>query len=165
MVAETHTLRAILLAIGAGLCWGVGELCTRAVLHTGKVGPLTAIAVRSAVALPVIVLAWVVARYVLGAASEPADFLHAGGKNWALLVLGSGLVAGAAAMILFYASLSQGPISLTKPIAFSLAPATAVLLGWLVLREPMTLPKALGVGLILAGVLVLTMGSHKAAHA
>lgn len=47
-------MNAIILAIGAGLCWGIGEVFTKSVLHTGKVGPITAITVRSTVALPVI---------------------------------------------------------------------------------------------------------------
>ena len=47
-------MKAILLAVTAGLCWGVGELCTKSVLHGGRIGPLTAIAVRSTVALPLL---------------------------------------------------------------------------------------------------------------
>ena len=59
-------------------------------------------------------------------------------------------------MICFYAALSLGEVSRVKPIAFALAPATAVVLGWLVLKEGLTVQKALGVALILIGVLVLT---------
>jgi uncharacterized membrane protein len=47
-------MKAVLIAAAAGLCWGVGELFTKMVLHTGKIGPLTAIAVRSTVALPIL---------------------------------------------------------------------------------------------------------------
>ena len=36
-------MKAILLAVGAGACWGVGEIFTKSVLHTGRVGPLTAL--------------------------------------------------------------------------------------------------------------------------
>lgn len=154
-------MKPILLAIGAGLCWGVGELCTRAVLHTGKVGPLTAIAVRSAVALPIIIAAWLVAQRVLKAPTEPTAWTQAGPKSLWLLVLGSGVVAGAAAMILFYTALSLGEVSRIKPIAFSIAPATAVVLGWLVLGESMSVRKAAAVVLILAGVVLLTVGSPK----
>ena len=156
-------MKAILLALGAGLCWGIGELCTRAVLHTGKVGPLTAIAVRSAVALPIIVAAWLIAQRLLHAPSEPRDWASAGTRPMALLILGSGVVAGAAAMILFYSALSIGEISRIKPIAFAVAPATAVVLGWLVLGEAMTARKALAVGLILAGVVLLTAAPKPAA--
>ncbi|HBS29057.1 MAG TPA: hypothetical protein DEB06_06315 [Phycisphaerales bacterium] len=148
-------MKAILLAALAGLCWGVGELFTKSVLHTKQVGPFTAIAVRSTVALPFIWAAYAIAVHRLG--NEPARWWRTAEPVTLLkLALGSGLVAGAAAMIFFYAALSLGEISRIKPIAFALAPATAVLLGWLVLSEPMTLKKTLGVALILAGVVVLT---------
>ena len=45
---------ATLLAVVAGASWGVGEVVTKSVLLSGQVGPLTAIAVRSTVALPII---------------------------------------------------------------------------------------------------------------
>jgi uncharacterized membrane protein len=149
-------MKAILLAVMAGLCWGVGELCTKSVLHTNRVGPVTAIAVRSTVALPTIWAAWLVAVYALKLRQEPTDWFHAGGPTMLKLVLGSGLVAGAAAMVLFYSALNVGDISVIKPIAFTVAPATAVLLGWLVLGEAMTVRKAAAVALILAGVILLT---------
>jgi len=55
-------------------------------------------------------------------------------------------------------SLHLGEISRVKPVAFAVAPATAVVLGWLVLGEAMTTRKALGVLAILAGVVLLTAG-------
>src|SRR5262245_53725316 len=113
-------MKAILLATMAGLCWGIGELCTKSVLHTHRVGPVTAIAVRSAVALPVIWAAWLVAVYVLKLKEEPTDWLCAGAPTLLKLVLGSGLVAGALAMILFYSALNAGDISVVKPIAFTI---------------------------------------------
>lgn len=147
-------MKAILLAIGAGVCWGIGEVATRAVLHTGKVGPITAITIRSTVALPVLWLAYVVAVQAMKA--EPRDWLQAGTPTLLKLVLGSGLVAGAAAMVLFYSALNLGEVSRIKPIAFAVAPAVGALLGWLVLGEVMTPRKAVGVVTILAGVVVLT---------
>ncbi len=153
---------AIILAICAGLCWGVGELFTKAVLHTHKVGPITAIAVRSTVALPVLWIVYFLAVHVLKMPKEnPAWWRGAagGGADTATilkLVLGSGLVAGAAAMICFYWALSLGEISKIKPIAFALAPATAVVLAWLVLGEEMSWRKGIAVALILAGVVLLT---------
>lgn len=147
-------MQAVLLAVAAGLCWGVGEVATRAVLHSKEVGPFAAIAIRSTVALPLIWIAFLVARRISPA--EQIDLGAVSGGSWARLILGSGLVAGAAAMICFYAALSLGEISRVKPIAFALAPATGVLLGWLVLGEPMSGRKLIGVALILAGVVTLT---------
>jgi len=149
-------MKAILLAIGAGVCWGVGEVATRSVLHSGKVGPITAIAVRSTVALPLLWVAYAVAMYGIKAQTEPANWMRAGGPALAKLILGSGVVAGAVAMILFYWALSLGEISRIKPIAFAVAPAVGALLGWLVLGEAMTVKKGLGVMTILAGVVILT---------
>lgn len=147
---------ALLLAVLAGLCWGVGELFTRSVLHSHQVGPFTAIAIRSTVALPMIWLAWLASdRGLFGLKPEPSIF--AAEKATILkLTLGSGLVAGAVAMICFYAALSLGEISRVKPIAFALAPATAVLLAWLLLGEELSLRKGVAVALILGGVVLLT---------
>ncbi len=156
-------MNAILLALAAGLLWGVGEVCTRSVLHTKSIGPLAAIAMRSTIALPAIWLAYVVATRAIGLDSEPRTW--AGGmstKTWVLLIGGSGLAAGAGAMICFYGALSLGEVSRIKPVAFATAPAVAVLLGWLLLGEAMSGRKALAIMLILAGVVLLT-GSPKPA--
>lgn len=146
--------RAVVFAILAGLCWGIGELCTKHALHSREVGPVTAIALRSTIALPVLWVAYAVV--VRGLRQEPAGWLHASRGTLLPLVLGSGLVAGAAAMVFFYSALNLGEISVVKPIAFTVAPATAVVLGWLLLGESMTVRKALAVGLILLGVALLT---------
>ncbi len=157
-------MRAIGLAVLAGACWGVGELCTKMVLQTHHVGPLTAIALRSTVALPLLWVAYLVAVPMLGA--EPTGWWRTlEGADIAKLVLGSGLLAGAGGMICFYAALNLDDISRIKPIAFTVAPAVAVLLGWLVLREPMTVRKAVAVAMILAGVVLLTGGPAKPAAA
>ncbi|MCI0631307.1 MAG: EamA family transporter [Phycisphaerales bacterium] len=147
-------MNAIILAVLAGLCWGIGEVFTKSVLHSGKIGPLTAIAVRTTVALPVLWLGYWIAVPMMK--SEPVAWMKADGATLMKLILGSGLIAGAGGMICFYAALNLGEISRIKPVAFSLAPAVGVILGWLVLREPMTVQKAIGVALILAGVVLLT---------
>lgn len=147
-------MNAIILAVAAGLCWGVGEVFTKSVLHGGKIGPLTAIAVRSTIAVPVLWIAYWLAAHVFRI--EPRSWIKADTATWLKLICGSGLVAGAGGMICFYAALNLGEISRIKPVAFSIAPAVAVALGWVVLREEMTMSKALGVILILAGVILLT---------
>jgi len=116
--------------------------------------------VRSTIALPLLWLAWAAATHWLALERRPqwgalqtADVLK--------LVLGSGLTAGAAGMICFYAALNLDDVSRIKPIAFTVAPAVAVVLGWLLLHEPMTLRKASAVGLILLGVVLLTGGPRR----
>jgi drug/metabolite transporter (DMT)-like permease len=142
----------IMLAIGAGLCWGIGEVCTKLVLKSGQVGPVTAVAVRTLVALPLVWLAWWAIGRVLG--PEP-DWTRASSGVLMKLIFGAGVAAGAVALILFYSSLKLADVSVVKPIAFTIAPATAVLLGWLILGETMTLRKGAAVALILTGVILL----------
>lgn len=146
----------LVLAIGAGLCWGIGELFTKSVLHTGKIGPVTAIAVRSTVALPVL---WTVWYFVVQrAGAEPKDWFKADTVTLLKLVLGSGVIAGAAGMLCFYGALHLGPISRVKPVAFALAPAVAVVLAAAFLHEPLGAKKLVAVCLILAGIGLLTSG-------
>jgi uncharacterized membrane protein len=157
-------MQAILFAVVAGLCWGIGEVCAKAVLHTHKVGPFFAVALRTTLALPIIWGAYLVARRLapetagkgLTLQGEQALTL----KEWALLVGGSGVIAGAIAMIAFYISISMGEVSKMKPIAFTIAPATAVLLGILFLGEAMSMRKIVGVIIVLAGVLVIASASN-----
>ena len=147
-------MKAAMLAVLAGLCWGVGEFFTKQVLHTERVGPITAIAVRSTVALPVLWAVYLLFVHTRGV--EPRDWTGAGTATLLKLVLGSGLVAGAGGMLCFYGALHLGPISKVKPIAFTLAPVVGTLLGWLFLGERMPPVKWLAVVLIVAGVVLLT---------
>lgn len=147
-------MKAVVFALLAGLCWGVGELFTKSVLHTGKIGPITAIAVRSTVALPVLWLAYYFIVHVNRA--EPREWMRVETPILLKLILGSGLVAGALGMIFFYSAISLGEVSKVKPIAFTVAPATAVMLGMVVLHEEVTWQKILAVALVLAGVVLFT---------
>lgn len=152
-------MKALSLAILAGLCWGIGELCTKMVLHTHRIGPVTAIAVRTTIALPVLWIAYAIAVHQLG--SEPRGWWRAlAPGDLARLVIGSGLVAGAGGMLCFYAALHLDDISRIKPVAFTVAPAVAVLLGWWLLGEPMSPRKWTAVAMILGGVVLLTGGAR-----
>ena len=144
-------MQAVVFAVLAGLCWGIGEVFTKSVLHSKQVGPLAAIAVRSAVALPVLWVVW----WALWRRLEPVAFWKADGAVLWKLVLGSGLMAGAGGMALFYVALHFGEVSRVKPIAFAVAPTTAVLVAAVFLGEPLTARRLAAVGLIVAGVVLL----------
>jgi uncharacterized membrane protein len=154
-------MKPVLFAIAAGLCWGIGEVCTRSALHSGKIGPITAITVRSLVAIPIIVIVyWLMTRGIGGVRVEqPVSAID--GATWSKVVLGSGVIAGALAMVFFYVALSLGEVSMVKPIAFAVAPAVGVTLGWLVLGESMDGRKAAAILLIVSGVVLLTTGTTR----
>lgn len=146
-------MKPVVFAVLAGVCWGVGELFTKSVLHSGRVGPMTVLLARAVVALPPAVFAYFVAYHVLKA--EPAGWWRAGAPLLTRLALGSALLAGFGGVFFFYLGLATGPISVVKPIAFTVGPAVAVLLAWLLLNEPMPATKLLGVGLVVAGVVLI----------
>ncbi len=156
-------MQALIFAVVAGLCWGIGEVCAKAVLHTHKVGPFFAVALRTTIALPIIWGAYLIARRLApdgagkGLALRGEDALTI--KQWLLLLGGSGVVAGAMAMIAFYISISLGEVSKMKPVAFTIAPAAAVVLGAVFLGEALTVRKVIGVVIVLLGVLVIASGS------
>jgi uncharacterized membrane protein len=101
-------------------------------------------------------LVWLACALLARASGEPGRWWEAGAPTLLKLGLGSALMAGALGMVFFYMALSLGEISRVKPIAFTIAPATAVVLGMLALGEPVTLRKVMAVALILAGVVMLS---------
>lgn len=153
--------KAILFAVLAGLCWGVGEIGTKAALNTRQVGPMTAVFVRALVTVVPTLIAYLVATQVWK--TEPSRWYEgADGQTWAYLIVGSGLLAGFAGVFFFYMGLGTkgGDISLLRPIAFGIAPATAVFLGWWWLGEAMSLRKLVAVVLIVGGIVLLAGGGH-----
>lgn len=154
-------MRAVVFAILAGLCWGIGEIFTKAALNSRQIGPMGVLLVRALVTLPPALIAYFVTAYFTR--SETSTWWRdMDGSVWLKLVIGSGLMAGFAGVFFFYAGLASpgGDISRIRPIAFSLAPLSAVILGWLVLGEAMTAKKALATLLIVAGIVLLTGTSH-----
>lgn len=155
------SMQAILFGVLAGVAWGVGELCTKLVLKTGQVGPISAIMVRTLVALPILVVVWVGATrgwldFVGVHASREPAWWRADARTLLLLVLGSGISAGALGVGFFYLGIAVGDLSKVKPIAFTLAPAIAVVLAWLILGEPISMRKIGAIAMVLGGVVLLT---------
>ncbi len=154
-------MHAIICAILAGLCWGVGEIFTKAALNTKEIGPLGAALIRAAVTLPLalagFLLVFLIFKTETQAFWKPAAEGGMKPATWAKVIFGSGLLAGFGGVFFFYLGLSLpgGDISKLRPIAFALAPATAVFLGWWFLGEAMTLKKLAAVVLIVAGIALL----------
>jgi len=154
-VGQRFGMKPILLAILAGLFWGVGEICAKMLLHDHKVGPFTLLMVRCAVAFPLALGVYVVASKFY--ATEVAGWTKSDLGVWLKLLLGAGLCAGFLGVLCFYTAMSLpgGEIGRIKPIAFTIAPATAAILGWLILNEAMTVRKV--VALIMIGVAVVLL--------
>ena len=154
-------MQAVMCAILAGLCWGVGEIFTKAALNTKEIGPLATVLLRAAVTLPLALAGYLVAMWVFKAEPQ-AWWRDMRPATWFKVIVGSGVLAGFAGVFFFYVGLSLpgGDISKLRPIAFALAPATAVFLGWWFLGEGMTARKAISVVLIVTGIALLASEPH-----
>lgn len=135
-----------LLAVMTAMAWGIGGYFEKKGLHLGGISPELGITIRTAVAL-----------VILGFVSAPhwKSVAHAEPRALILIVLGGGVVAGALGMLCFYAALAKAPLSQVMPIAFT-SPLFGVAMGVLLGGEPLTPKVLLGMGLTVAGIVVLT---------
>ena len=137
-----------IFALITALAWGVGGYFEKKGLHLGNLSPQVGIALRTAVAL-----------VVLAAVSYPEwrTVPQAGPRALAYMIVGGGIVAGAAGMLCFYAAIKGAPLSRVMPIAFT-APLFGALMGIVEGGEPLTLKTAIGILLTVGGIALLTLG-------
>ena len=135
-------------ALITAIAWGVGGFFEKRGLQMGHLSPQVGITIRTAVAL-----------IILGTVSFPQwkSIPEAGIKPLLLLVIGGGIVAGSVGMLSFYAAL-RGASSLAQvmPIAFT-SPLFSAITGMVFGTERLTWQSALGMGLTIAGIVVLTL--------
>ena len=74
-------------------------------------------------------------------------------RSFALLAIG-GFLASFVGQMMFYQALKAGRISQVTPVAGAY-PLVAAILGWWLLREPLSATRLLGVVFVVAGVLLL----------
>jgi len=137
-----------LFALLTAICWGVGGYFEKKGLHLGNLSPTMGITIRTAVAL-----------VILAAASFPQwkNLPQAGPKALLYMVIGGGVVAGAAGMLCFYTAIKGAPLTRIMPIAFT-SPLFGALMGVMLGGEPLSLKTVAGMALTIAGIVVLTTG-------
>jgi transporter family protein len=112
----------------------------------GAAPPIAGVIVRSAgVAAGLVVATWLWSPWAAVRAMPWTSVV--------LLALG-GLLASFVGQMAFYHALKSGALSQVTPVAGAY-PLVAALLGWWVLREPLTLPRLLGVAFVVLGVILL----------
>jgi bacterial/archaeal transporter family protein len=136
-----------LFALLTAIAWGVGGYFEKKGLHLGNLSPTMGITLRTATAL-----------IILAAASYPQwkSLPQAGPKALLYMVLGGGVVAGAAGMLCFYTALKGAPLNRVMPIAFT-SPLFGALMGILFAGEPLTLKTVAGMILSIGGIVLLTI--------
>ena len=137
-----------LFALLTAICWGVGGYFEKKGLHLGNLSPTMGITIRTAVAL-----------VILGAASFPQwkSVAQAGPRALLSMVIGGGVVAGAAGMLCFYTAIKGAPLGKVMPIAFT-SPLFGALMGLAFGGEALTWKTALGTLMTIGGIILLTIG-------
>ena len=137
-----------LFALLTAICWGVGGYFEKKGLNLGNLSPTMGITIRTSVAL-----------VILAIASFPQwrTLPQAGPKALLYMVVGGGVVAGAAGMLCFYTAIKGAPLSRVMPIAFT-SPLFGALMGILFSGEPLTFKTGLGMLMTIGGIILLTIG-------
>ena len=124
--------------------WGVVPLMEK--IGLGAVPPTTGVIARS--------LGVVIGLLVFGWAWSPWAALTRVPWTSMALLAGGGFLASFVGQMAFYQALKSGAISQMTPVA-GCYPLVAAVLGWVVLREPLTLSRGLGVVCVVIGVMLL----------
>lgn len=136
-----------LFALLTAAAWGIGGFLEKKGLHLGNLSPQMGITIRTAVALA-----------ILATISFPQwkALPQAGSKALFMMVLGGGVLAGAAGMLCFYTAIKGAPLNRVMPIAFT-SPLFGALMGLIFGGEPLTLKTAAGMLLTIGGIVLLTI--------
>lgn len=134
-----------ILALMTAICWGVGGFFEKKGLHEANMAPVMGITIRTGVAL-----------LILAAASYPhwKSLSTAGGRALTYMVVGGGVTAGAAGMLLFYMAIKGAPLGRVMPIAFT-SPLFGALMGIMFGGEPLTTRVVIGTILTVGGIFTL----------
>lgn len=136
-----------IFALLTAICWGVGGYFEKKGLTLGNLSPTMGITLRTATAL-----------IILALASFPQwkNVPQAGSRALLYMVVGGGVVAGAAGMLCFYTALKGAPLTRVMPIAFT-SPLFGALMGILFAGEPVTWRMGLGLLMTVGGIVLLTV--------
>jgi bacterial/archaeal transporter family protein len=140
-------MKAEMFALLTAIAWGVSGYFEKKGLQLGNLSPTMGITLRTATAL-----------IILAIASYPQwkTLPQAGSKALLYMVIGGGVVAGAAGMLCFYTALKGAPLNRVMPIAFT-SPLFGVLMGVLFAGEPLTVKTVAGMVFTIAGIVLLTI--------
>jgi len=133
-------------ALLASFCWGFAPLLEKAGLR-GNTDPAVGVFVRS---IGVIAGALAFLPVLLRGTGRFSDVTT---RSWILLCLG-GFMASIVGQLCFYRALKAGDVSRVVPVGASY-PVTACFLGILLLHEPVTVAKSVGILLVVSGTFLL----------
>lgn len=137
-------MTAFLWALVTACIWGLVPLMEKVGLRASP--PTAGVVVRSfGVVAGLVLFGWMLA---------PWSVLRTLPWFSVLLLAGGGFLASFVGQLAFYQALKSGAVSQMTPVAGAY-PLVAALLGWWVLREPLTVTRLAGVVCVVIGVVLL----------
>jgi len=137
-------MTAFLWALLTAGIWGLVPLMEKVGLSASA--PTVGVVVRSfGVVLGLVCFGWMLA---------PWSALRTLPWSSLALLAGGGFLASFVGQLAFYQALKSGTVSQMTPVAGAY-PLVAALLGWWVLREPLTVSRLIGVVCVVIGVVLL----------
>jgi transporter family protein len=137
-------MSAFVWALITACVWGIVPLMEKVGLGGGS--PVHGVVVRS--------LGVLAGLAVFSVVTPPWQALRAMPWTSAVLLAAGGFLASFVGQMAFYQALRTGALSQVTPVAGAY-PLVAALLGWVILREPLTPARGAGVVLIILGVVLL----------
>ena len=137
-------MSAFFWALMTSLIWGIVPLMEKVGL--GGAPPLVGVMTRN--------LGVIVGMIVFGICWSPWSGMRALSGTSILLLAGGGFLASFVGQLMFYRALQSGALSQVTPVAGAY-PLVAALLGWCLLKEPLTITRVVGVLCVVLGVILL----------
>jgi len=136
-----------IFALLTAIAWGVGCYFEKKGRHMGNLSPQLGITIRTAVAF-----------IILAAVSFPQwkTIPQAGTKALLYMIIGGGVVAGAAGMLCFYTALKGAPLTQVMPIAFT-SPLFGAIMGLIFAHDPLTAKTVIGMLMTVGGIIILVI--------
>ncbi len=138
-------MSAFTWALVTACIWGVVPLMEKIGLG-GVTSPMAGVMVRSVGVL--------LGACLFGCIASPWAEMRALSWSSIACLVGGGLLASVIGQLAFYHALRSGALSQVTPVA-GVYPLVAAVLGWVILREPLTLTRVLGVVCVVLGVMLL----------
>lgn len=150
MTAGGGRLYAFLLALYAAICWGIAPLFGK--IGMRGVNPMEALAARTLVTV-CFVWGWFFAKGEMGRlVAIPA-------KRWLFLGI-EAFLATFAGDLAYYAAIKFGEIG-QAGLVLAASPLITLVVGRFFLQETITLPKIMGAGLIIGGIVLVGLDAAR----
>ena len=137
-------MSAFFWALMTSLIWGVVPLMEKVGL--GAAPPAVGVMTRS--------FGVIVGMIVFGLCGSPWAAMRTMSWTSIALLAGGGFLASFVGQMMFYRALQSGALSQVTPVAGAY-PLVAALLGWCLLKEPLTITRVFGVMCVVLGVILL----------